>query len=280
MHLVFPNGEHEKIQLSTGTFSIGAAETCDITLASDGMLDNHAMIAVDHRGITLVADSDALALTVNERPVAAKSILRLGDHVKLGEIDMGLLGDARRLENVGAATGKLVSVNRDHPPRFLIRGLNGALSGQAIALYDHVTLGSADADVPLDGAAADIQVEETGIYLRNASGIEVNGHPVSDGQLAAGDQLVAGAQRFLLEAPGFVPGKAYSGVAEAATGSGNTQVFTAPVIDAPADEPPAPEAQPDPPREADHRRRDAIIVAVCLVLSAAMIGWLLMNYLS
>ncbi len=282
MHLVFPNGEHEKIALSTGTFSIGAAESCDITLQSDGLLDNHAMIAVDHRGITLVADSDAVALTVNDRPVAAKSILRLGDHLKLGPIDMLLLGNAERLADTSAASGKLVSVNRDHPPRFLIRGLNGALSGQAIALYDQLSLGGGDADVSLDGsnAAAEIHVEETGIFLRNASGIEVNGHVVNDGQLAAGDQIVAGGQRFLLEAPGFVPGKAYSGVAEAATGSGNTQVFTAPVIEAPADEPSAPEPQPEPAPEADNRRRDAIIVTVCLVLSAAMIGWLLMNYLS
>ncbi len=279
MHLVFPHGEHDKVALGKGTFSIGAAETCDITLAQQGLLDSHAMIAVDHRGITLLAEDGVDNITVNQRSIDSKSILRLGDQLNIGKVEMILSGDQNRLKDLSSASGTVATANREHPPRFLIRGLSGPLAGQAIPLFDELRLNADSQDRALQGtdAEANLQVEPGGVFLRDAKGISVNGHAVSNAQLRAGDQLVAGQLRFMLEAPGFVPGKAYSGVAEEVTGSGNTQVFTAPVVQ-PAAETPVAADEPSPPP--DTQRRDAIIVAVCLALSAAMVGWLIMNYLS
>ncbi|MFK7955536.1 MAG: FHA domain-containing protein [Lysobacterales bacterium] len=279
MHLVFPHGEHDKVALGKGTFSIGAAEVCDITLAQQGLLDNHAMIAVDHRGITLLAEDGVSNITVNHRSIESKSILRLGDQLIIGDVEILLSGDSGRLNDLSGASGDVAQANREHPPKFLIRGLSGPLAGQAIALFDQIHLGADGANPVFEGtdAEASLQVEQSGVFMRNAKGIEVNGHAVSEAQLRAGDQLVAGSLRFMLEAPGFVPGKAYSGVAEEVTASGNTQVFTAPVVEPAADSSGgADEPSPAP----DTQRRDALIVAVCLALSAAMVGLLIMNYLS
>ncbi len=293
MHLVFPNGEHDKVALGKGTFSIGAAESCEVTLCADGLLDNHAMVAVDHRGITLLAEADGIDIKVNDRSVESKSILRLGDQLQLAGVTVLLHGDLNRLNDLSSATGQIAEANREHPPRFLVRGLNGPLTGQAVSLFDQLKLGGASDQLPLPDVEAEavLEVEQNGVFLRHARGMQVNGHQVSEAQLRAGDQIVAGHHRFLLEAPGFVPGKAYSGVAEAVTGSGNTQVFTAPVVPAPSgsenssgsgvnSNPGAGQSSGDGPVEnSDTRRRDTIIVAVCLALSAAMVGWLLMNYL-
>lgn len=277
MRLAFPNGEHEDFTISRGTFSIGSSDDDDIALSGEQVQSRHAEITVDHRGITLHSETDESLLAVNDRPVQRRAILRLGDRIELAGINMLLCGEESRLTESVPDAGAPESANRNEPARFLIRGLSGDYLGKAINLYDRLTLGPADADITISNGtgSAVIQIEDGQIYLRDGDGVAINGHALSQAPLQAGDQLVFGSERFLLEAPGFVPGKAYAGV-EKSSGAGNTQVFTAPVIDEKSGA-----KQDDSPADATPgSRRDAIIIGVCLLLSAAMVAWLISVYLS
>ena len=63
-----------------------------------------------------MADSDAVPLVVNQRPVAAKSILRLGDHIRLGDVEMVLLGDSERPSSNAARRPAVALRSGSGPP--------------------------------------------------------------------------------------------------------------------------------------------------------------------
>ncbi|MEM9533651.1 MAG: FHA domain-containing protein, partial [Pseudomonadota bacterium] len=263
MRLIFPNGEHQEIDLAKGNFAIGAAPDREVQLADAELQDHHATITVDHRGITLIADGESPRMQVNGRAVQEKAILRLGDHLLFGSAEAVLVGDRSRLASANDP-GPVTDGNRSQPARFLLRGLSGLHSGQAFGIYDRLAIGP-EADITVGGVSRCLlQIEDGQVFLREAEGVAVNGHPLDAGALEIGDQLICGDDRFLIEAPGFVPGKAYSGVS-AAGGGGNTQVFTAPVVE-PQPSPARPAADPAP-SAMDPGRRDAIIIGCCIALS-------------
>jgi hypothetical protein len=179
------------------------------------------------------------------------------------------------------------------PAKYHIRGVTGTYQGKVVPLANRLCLGSAEsADIHVTGdqvAAEHVALETNGndVCLRDLNGnadIIVNGNKVGSVVLRAGDQIALGSDRFVLEAPGFVPGKAFAGVGKP-TESSNTQVFSAPVVPEKDKEKPdkQPEARANPARQSQtandtsSSKRDAIIIAVCLVLSGAMLFWLYFN---
>ena len=53
MKLVFPNGEHDNYELSSGANVIGSHEDCDIVLKGGGVAERHAEINQDASGVVI-----------------------------------------------------------------------------------------------------------------------------------------------------------------------------------------------------------------------------------
>ncbi|MDJ0657496.1 MAG: FHA domain-containing protein [Xanthomonadales bacterium] len=281
MRLAFPNGEHEEVTIGKGTTSIGSAPDDDVSLSASGIRAGHALIIVDQRGITLAGGtdgSDTEPMRVNEREVVEKAILRLGDQLRIGPVSMVLRGDQPD-ESVPSPAGASAAEDAEQPARFLLRGVAGHYQGRVHALLSSLTLGSSDtSDMVIAGVSpshATIELHGDDVYLRVADGsqVDVNGNLVGSVRLSPGDQIAMGDERIILETPGFVPGKAYGGEAKGAESS-NTQVFTAPVIDQSSAEP----ARRD--ERDSRRRRDNLVVGICLAISLAMLLWLAWIYIS
>ncbi len=277
MRLAFPNGEHDEVAVTKGTLTIGSASGDDVVLEAEGVNAGHAMIIVDRRGITLNVDGAAGGVTVNGRPVVEKAILRLGDRLEIGSVPMVLCSELGQLRPPPATAGAAVGTT-GASPKYHLRGLAGDHQGRIIALNGELSLGPGEkcdvivADAGPGPELARFQVAADGVYLRSAGSqeLEINGHRVSEVVLNPGDQLTFGAHRFLLETPSFVPGKAYAGTAADNHGS-NTQVFASPVLN---EQPAAAPAAREAGFTARASSRDAIVVAVCVLLSAAMLIWL------
>lgn len=274
MRLAFPNGEHEEVSIGSGTTSIGSSADDDISLTGDDVKPGHALIIVDQRGITLAGQSDSGPMQVNNRAVLEKAILRLGDQITVGAFLMVLRADTSSEKVPSVNSSDPVEVEVDNPARFLLRGIEGQFQGRVRSLFNRLTLGSDDsADLVVSGVGAQhatIDLDGDTVYLRQAEGggqTDVNGNDVDNVLLNPGDQITLGDERFMLEAPGFVPGKVYASQ-ETGPETSNTQVFTAPVIEEPGE----PASEDD--ARAQRRRRDNIVVGVCLFISSAMLVWL------
>ncbi|RYZ73658.1 MAG: FHA domain-containing protein [Lysobacteraceae bacterium] len=165
-----------------------------------------AQFCMDRRGLWLQVAGGCRGVHVNGRPVQRMSQLRAGDTVYLDGAEI----------LVQASHQGVDALPRPDPgdasdPRIVLRGIGGKHHGRSFTLGQPCVVGSsAQATIRVDDpgfAPRHAQLERRGdrVLLRDlgsATGSMVNGMPVREALLAAGDQVAFDAQhRFVVEVP-------------------------------------------------------------------------------
>jgi len=160
------------------------------------------------RGLWLTRTANAPAVHLNGRQVQRMAWLRCGDVVHVGQTELRLLGAAPTAadKTMSASTTPRI-VNADQ--RIVLRGIGGAYHGRSFTLERPLLAGrSSEADIRIDdpvfaGQHARLEWINGQLIvhdLGSSEGSLVNGHPVRNAVLAAGDQIVfATHERFVLE---------------------------------------------------------------------------------
>ncbi len=218
MLLRFANGEHRDVVLTQGQLAIGSAPgAAGIRLSGQKLAPVHAMFAADRRGFWLTLPTKADGVHVNARPIRQLAYLRAGDLVCVGDVQIRLISDhplrAIPAKSLHVRTMSQLPADASMAlPRASLRGQSGNWFGRSLSLAQPRSFGrSANCDVRLeDPSIADkhalIEIDGHKVLLRmlvKDQQIKVNGQPVGDVELSAGDQLEIGEVRFLLEAPGL-----------------------------------------------------------------------------
>ena len=228
VRLSFSQGVHPDVSVQPGELTIGAAPGNSVVLAADGIQPRHASIVVDPRGFTLFVHDPNASAHVNARPVREKAILRLGDVVSLGTINVVLKPEydttvSNNRPN-GPASGE--PAPQQTPARAVLRGVSGPYFGKVIPIQGRTTIGrgpgcSIVLDEPEMGAQhATLEIEGSQITLRDhgsGKGTTINGVQVRDANVFTGDQIAFDRNRFLVEAPGMPVRTAESKPADAPT---------------------------------------------------------------
>lgn len=246
MRLSFPNGEHPDVVIDQGEVRVGSAPGNRVVVADAGLSSQHAVFRIDaQRGIMLTLDAGSGGAHVNARPVRELALLRLGDVISLGRLQVLVKPDDDRL------------IDRDVPPppaavtdpaqrvagsRVVLRGIAGAFHGRTFSLLDPITIGRA--------ANSDIRLDEPGVDERHASleqhadrvvlrdlgshdGAVVNGIALKSAVLHPGDQIAFEQHRFVLEAPGLPPRGNVAFAPAPRAGMGTTQTMQAIQVEVP-----------------------------------------------
>ncbi|MCW5580747.1 MAG: FHA domain-containing protein, partial [Luteimonas sp.] len=208
VRLRFPDQDRADHPLSIGVLGIGRRGRGGIELL-EGDGDCAVRLCVDRRGMWLAVDEGAPGVHVNGRQVRRMAMLRVGDAVYVDGVEMRLVSalpprtvpDAPR-DCDGDAAPDL---------RVVLRGVGGQFHGRSFTLERPRLVGrSADADIRIDTPAfaerhARLELVGEEVVLRDlgsGEGSLVNGEPVRDAVLLAGDQVVFDAHhRFVVEAP-------------------------------------------------------------------------------
>ncbi|HVR81033.1 MAG TPA: FHA domain-containing protein [Luteimonas sp.] len=210
LKLRIPGNDPDELLLGAGMHAIGRnpARAQAIGLVADGDTA-FVRFCVDRRGIWLMVGDGVLGVHVNGRPVQRMAMLRVGDAVFVDGAQI-VLTTARTPEQPLQALRNAPS-DGDGDVRTVLRGLGGQHHGRSFTLERPLLIGRAvDADIRIDDpsfADRHARVESHGdtVVLRDldsASGSLLNGMPVRDALLQAGDQLVFDPHhRFVLEAP-------------------------------------------------------------------------------
>ena len=213
MKLVFPNGEHGQVLLHHGPNRVGSDPGSAVVLAQPGVQPAHCVIHISANGANLQVPRDGGDVAVNGKPVIDIMGLRSGDTVLFGSVlaRFVVLEEARGAQSaVPDEDGNATRV-RMALPKFLLRGVSGAVFGKIYPVIGPVVLGrAAECDISvsademsrrhamvkptLDG----LTVEDLG----SANGTYVNDKRVQQGFLRPGDELRLDAVRFILVAPG------------------------------------------------------------------------------
>lgn len=214
MRLTFPNGEHPDV-VEANRISLGSGQ--DNRVRIDGLAEHHAVLANDRRGLWLVVEGGDTGAHVNARPVSRLALVRPGDLISLGRVQMLLRGDSDpQSMPVPPASGAFHSSKQADDlvcaARFVLRGVGGAYSGCSFNLCEPLVIGrGADAQIRLDEPAlseqhARVELHGDRVVLRDLAGEDtlVNGVRVKDALLNSGDQLAFEQHRFVVEAPGLL----------------------------------------------------------------------------
>jgi hypothetical protein len=188
-------GVHRIVREATGTIGVGDA-------LQGALL---AQICVDRRGLWLQVANGMRGVHINGRPVRRMAVLRPGDAVFVEGVELLLqsgYASAADLRDSDAGQGDM---------RVVLRGLGGKYHGKSVSLEQPRVVGRArDAHIRIDDPGfaerhARLELRGERVLLRDLGSVEgtrVNGVPVRDALLVAGDQIVFDAQhRFVLEVP-------------------------------------------------------------------------------
>lgn len=283
MRLSFPNGEHGDVTLDHGEITIGSGGDDGVRIAAAGLAARHASVRVDaQRGILLRLADGSGGAHVNARPVREFAMLRLGDVVSLGNVQLQVRPDdersiQREVPAAAATATSSDSTQRAAASRVVLRGTAGAYHGRTFSLQDALTIGrGADVDIRLDDAAladqhARLEPLPDRVLLRDVGGRDgtlVNGVALRNAVLHPGDQIVFAQHRFVLEAPGLPPRGSAIFAPAPRVGMGTTQTMQA--VQVPDTVPTAPEPASAPSRF-NYGWLLLAAVAIALVMVAILI---------
>lgn len=215
MKLLFPNGEHDPVELKLGTTRVGSGAGNDILLMAPGIAAQHCELTFDGSNGAIKVLNPANSIALNGRQVMAETPIKPGDIILFGKIGTRVMASERMQAAAAAAARKEPEDDgrtrvRQALPRFVLRGVSGSTFGKTFALVGTMTVGRAadcDISIPTDEVSrqhAKLQVMPDGIAVEDmgsANGTFINDKRIHTGMLKPGEELRLDTVRFMLVAP-------------------------------------------------------------------------------
>ena len=210
LKLRFPTPDEPELPLDVGEHDIAPrAGGAGLAPAADGTPPS-VRFCVDRRGVWLTVCEGVRGVHVNGRAIQRMAMLRTGDAVYVDGHELRLVA-ASPIGARGMAESAQDALDpTDADIRIVLRGVGGRYHGRSFTLAQPRLVGRhAEADIRIDDpgfAERHARLERAGGGVRlvdlGGEGSLVNGEPVRDAWLQAGDQLVFDAHhRFVVEAP-------------------------------------------------------------------------------
>lgn len=218
MKLLFPNGEHEPLELGEGVVLVGTGSDCQLMLAAPGIAPRHCELQT-HDDQTVVVPVDTAATTVlNGRQIVGESPIKPGDLLLFARVgcrvvatEKAAIPDRRPAPSASGDDGR--TRVRMALPKFLLRGVSGPTFGKTYAVVGTLIVGrSSECDISIASDEisrhhAKLQVTPDGVVIEDmgsANGSFVNNQRIhAPTLLKAGDELRLDTVRFQLMSPGM-----------------------------------------------------------------------------
>ncbi|MET0329118.1 MAG: FHA domain-containing protein [Luteimonas sp.] len=213
MKLVFPNGEHRHVLLRAGVNRIGSTPGSTVVLRGDDIRALHCEIHFSGTRANLQVPRHGGPVTVNDRPVSDIMALRSGDRIGIGSV-VAMFAPIEAMPQAPAPVGMQAADDdidatrvRVALPRFVLRGVSGAVAGKLYPVAGPVVIGrtsACDITVPSDEISrrhARLKPVGDGLAvedLESSNGTYINDARVQQGFLNPGDALRLDTVRFVL----------------------------------------------------------------------------------
>ncbi|MBS0569948.1 MAG: FHA domain-containing protein [Proteobacteria bacterium] len=216
MKLLFPNGEHDAVEIGRGEVLVGAGADCTVMLAAPGIAPRHCRI-FEREGHSYAEPLDGGVTVLNGRQISGQAAIKPGDLLLFARVGVRVVATEkvtavplpRRPEPTSGEDGR--TRVRMALPKFIMRGVSGPTFGKTFGVTGTLTLGrSAECDIsiPSDEISrhhAKLQLVADGVLVEDmgsANGTFVNNQRVHASALMKhGDELRLDTVRFMLMSP-------------------------------------------------------------------------------
>lgn len=221
MKLLFPNGEHEPIELVDGNVLVGTAPKSGIMLAAPGIAEQHCELRSQGEHTVVVPLDGQAATVLNGRQIAGETAIKPGDLLLFAKVGCRVVA-TEKMAAVPLPVHKPTTPSSEEDgrtrvrmalPKYILRGVSGPTFGKTYAMVGTLIVGrNSDCGVciPTDEISrqhAKLQVVPDGVMVEDmgsANGSFVNNQRVHAGTLLKpGDELRLDTVRFLLMSPGM-----------------------------------------------------------------------------
>jgi pSer/pThr/pTyr-binding forkhead associated (FHA) protein len=217
MKLLFPNGEHEPVNLTDGITAIGTGAECLVVLAAPGIALRHAEVHLRNGQALIRVPDPRNVVVLNGRQVTTDVAIKPGDLLLFAKVGCQVLAadraatPAREAPRPGDENEGRTRI-RQALPKYMLRGVSGSTFGKTFALVGTMTIGrQQDCDISIPGDEisrhhAKLQVLPDGVMVEDmgsANGTFINDKRVHSGVLKPGEELRLDTVRFLLMSPGM-----------------------------------------------------------------------------
>ncbi|MGA9335718.1 MAG: FHA domain-containing protein [Rudaea sp.] len=218
MKLLFPNGEHEPLELSNGVVVVGTGSDCQLMLTAPGIALHHCELQTNDDQTMVVPVDNAATTVLNGRQIVGESPIKPGDLLLFARVGCRVVATekaatpAHRPAAMASGDDGRTRV-RMALPKFLLRGVSGPTFGKTYAVVGTLIVGrSSECDIAIASDEisrhhAKLQVTPDGVVIEDmgsANGSFVNNQRIhAPTLLKAGDELRLDTVRFLLMSPGM-----------------------------------------------------------------------------
>ena len=218
MKLLFPNGEHEPLELGEGVVVVGTGSDCQLMLAAPGIAPRHCELRTQDGQTMVVPVDNTATIVLNGRQIVGESAIKPGDLLLFARVGCRVVATekaaapVRRQPPANAGEDGHTRV-RMALPKFLLRGVSGPTFGKTYAVVGTLIVGrSSECDIAIASDEisrhhAKLQVTPDGVVIEDmgsANGSFVNNQRIhAPTLLKAGDELRLDTVRFQLMSPGM-----------------------------------------------------------------------------
>lgn len=220
LKLIFPNGEHGQVLLSDGVTRIGAEVEGHVILDKPGVALRHCELAQSDGHAVLRVATPGSEVTVNGTKVMATAVVKAGDLLTVGSVQVRVVGVERAAASAAPAAVKPAASVSDSGatrlrmalPKYVLRGVSGAAFGKTFPVYQQMVIGrqqDCEISIPSEEISrrhASVKPTPDGLMVEDmgsSNGTYINGKRVQSGLLQPGEELRLDAIRFMLIAPGM-----------------------------------------------------------------------------
>lgn len=198
MRVVCVHPVRDPVSCAEGPVHIGSAPDDAIAFPGSGLDPRHLTLVADARGLVLSVRPGSRRVYVNARAVRERALLHYGDTITLGAHRFMLAADAMPPEADAADPAEAP------PGQVTLRIMSGMASGQALEVAPELRLGAGTSCfADLGYGCRVVQAAGRLVFESDSTAPRVNGWRCSGARLLAGDQIVLGEHRLVVEAPGL-----------------------------------------------------------------------------
>jgi pSer/pThr/pTyr-binding forkhead associated (FHA) protein len=206
LQLAFKERKRKPVDLNRSRVTIGRDKCNSMVLKDEGISGFHAEIHMDEGKIFIMDLNSTNGTKVNGQKIATRLPAKVWDVIELDKVKLEIVDPTKRRPTVERESVPKSAIKN----AWALQGISGTMAGRNFPISKAMTVGRKDCDITIDNtmissrhAKLDLDDQILSVKdLGSTNGTFVNGRPITEAILEAGDEIKFDKIVFTVKGPG------------------------------------------------------------------------------